>query len=330
MRLLSAFLLPLLLFLSTASGQQLSSDDEVRIAEARRLAGEVGDRIWKGWHLAPFPVLLVTPATELLIGYPQAPTGFEKVGHSDRLNSHVYARPRQFPTSLLATFPAFGDQVPVIVIGQPQNTNSKTSDGWVITLLHEHFHQLQNSQPGYFQQVTDLGLSKGDQTGMWMLNYDFPYKESAEPFLELKALLLDALNTSDKKQFQSKAAAYVLARKKFMAGLKDDDHKYISFQLWQEGMARYTELKVAEAIAERQPSADFSKLPDFEAFSSLGEKARSSTLKELEQARLEEWKRRAFYSFGAAEGLLLDRLNPKWKDKYFTSKFSTDSYFEAH
>jgi len=40
--------------------------------------------------------------------------------------------------------------------------------------MHEHFHQLQNGQPRYFQAVQDLGLSHGDNTGMWMLNYPFP------------------------------------------------------------------------------------------------------------------------------------------------------------
>jgi hypothetical protein len=34
------------------------------------------------------------------------------------------------------------------------------------------------------------------------------------------------------------------------------------------------------------------------------------------------------YSFGAAEGLLLDRFNPKWKDGYFKNALSMDSFFE--
>ena len=41
--------------------------------------------------------------------------------------------------------------------------------------MHEHFHQLQWAQPEYLKAIADLGLSKGDTTGMWMLNYPFPY-----------------------------------------------------------------------------------------------------------------------------------------------------------
>jgi hypothetical protein len=323
MRSLSAISLVLLLLLASASAQQLSLEDEIRIAEARRLSDAVSEKVWPGWRMAPFSILLVTDTTEFLIGHPKAPDGFEKVGHSDRLNSEIYTRPRKFPTNLLATFPAFGDGLPVIVIGQPQNTASKSNVAWIITLMHEHFHQLQSSQAKYFQDVSALGLSRGDQTGMWMLNYDFPYEQAASEFAELKARLLEALNTTKKGQFGSKAAAYILARKKFMAGLKEDDHKYISFQLWQEGMARYTELKVAEAAAHYRPSSGFSKLSDsgsfvvisekpwsFESFPVIGAKLRSSTLEELEKTKLDQWKRTAFYSFGGAEGLLLDRINP--------------------
>jgi hypothetical protein len=199
----------------------------------------------------------------------------------------------------------------------------------VITLLHEHFHQLQDSQPNYFEEVLNLGLSHGDQTGMCMLNYPFPYKEKAEEFAKLKSLLLKTLHTSDKKQFRVKAAEYVRARNKFLTGLSEDDHKYLSFQLWQEGMARYTELKIAEGAVNYGPSAEFSTLGDAEAFSSssLGEKSKSGTLKELGDADLGKWQRTSFYSFGGAEGLLLDRLRPKWREQYFVKKFSTDSYF---
>ncbi|MGB9105202.1 MAG: hypothetical protein WCC59_10610 [Terriglobales bacterium] len=35
------------------------------------------------------------------------------------------------------------------------------------------------------------------------------------------------------------------------------------------------------------------------------------------------------YSFGGAEGLLLDRINPKWKDEYFKELLSTDRWFDS-
>jgi hypothetical protein len=58
--------------------------------------------------------------------------------------------------------------------------------------MHEHSHQLQNAQAGYSQAVAALGLSHGDQTGMWMLNYPFPYTNAGvvRTFAELRDQLL--------------------------------------------------------------------------------------------------------------------------------------------
>ena len=58
--------------------------------------------------------------------------------------------------------------------------------------MHEHFHQLQYAQPGYFQAVAALGLSHGDQTGTWILNYPFPYTNASigKEFAALRDQLL--------------------------------------------------------------------------------------------------------------------------------------------
>lgn len=302
---------------------RLPAEDAVRIHEFYRLADQIQDQIWPAWSRTPSPLLLVTPETEFLTHWNAPPKDFEKTGDD------LYSRPRKFPITFLATFPAFGPPS-LIVIGEPQNTAAKRSTPWLITVMHEHFHQLQNSQPGYFQAVDNLGLSRGDNTGMWMIKYPFPYEDPhvARNFAHLRDMLLTALNESDPKKFTNLAAEYVRARRKFMSELSPDDHKYLSFQLWQEGMARYTQVKAAEAAVKYEPSAEYAGLADYEPFSSYGSKARAETLDELKQLDLGRSKRNAVYSFGAAEGFLLDRLNPKWKDLYFKQMLSTDSYFE--
>jgi hypothetical protein len=150
--LFSIVLLAIAAFAQTPA-EQIPIDDAVRICEFYRLASQVQDQIWPNWSHVPAPLLLVTPDTEFLTRHPAPPKDFKAVGDG------FYARPRQFPTDLLATFPAFGPPS-VIVIGEPKNTESKTSTPWLMTLMHEHFHQLQNAQPGYFQAVQDLGLTE--------------------------------------------------------------------------------------------------------------------------------------------------------------------------
>jgi hypothetical protein len=304
--------------------EQIPAEDAVRVREFYRLAARLQDQIWPNWSLVAAPLMLVTERAEFLTHHLSPPKEFQKT------NDDVYAGPRQFPLNFEATFPAFGPPA-VIVIGEPRNTASKTSTPWVITVMHEHFHQLQWAQPGYYEEVEKLGLSHGDNTGMWMLNYPFPYEKAdvAQEFSKLRQLLLAALNESDKNKFSNLARQYVAERKNFFSLVSPDDRKYFEFQLWQEGIARYTQIKVAEAAIKYQPSGEFAALPDYTPFSELAGKARADTLRELQDADLAKWKRVVVYSFGGAQGLLLDRLYAKWKEEYFKHPLSTDALFDS-
>jgi hypothetical protein len=323
MRLLIACALLVTAALAQTSAGQFPPDDAIRVREFYRLATRVQDQIWPDWDKVPAPLLLVTEKTEFLSHHAAPPREFTKIGED------LYARPRQFPTGLLATFPAFGPPS-VIVIGEPKNTESKTSTPWLIAVMHEHFHQLQDAQPGYYAGVEGLGLSHGDQSGMWMLNYPFPYEkpEMTKGFSHLRDLLLAAVMEKNDDEFARLAKQYTAERKKYLAQLAPDDHKYFSFQLWQEGIARYTQIMAAEDAALYQPTEEYKGLGDFESFAAYAARARQETLEDLRRADLAEWKRMVFYSFGATEGLLLDRLNARWKEEYFQRMFSTDSYFE--
>lgn len=301
----------------------LPKADAVRIREFYRLSSQIADGVWPGWNATPAPLLLVTSQTEFLTHYPTPPGDFSKTGDG------FYTRPRQFPTSLLATFPAFGPPS-TIVIGEPENTEAKTSTPWLFVVMHEHFHQLQESQPGIFEAIDRLGLAGDDKTGMWMLNYPFPYQkpELTKGFAELRTSLLAALAETDPAKFNTAAQKYVAERRKFFAQLTENDRKYLSFQLWKEGIARYVQVRCAEVAAQYQPTPEYRTLADFETFSSYALKARGQTLQELREVELPTSKRIVVYSWGAAEGFLLDRLNPKWQDGYFKNLFTLDPYFD--
>jgi hypothetical protein len=257
-----------------------------------------------------------------LTHFPSPPNEFKPA------NDGFVTRARQFPTNLQATFPAFGPPS-VIAIGEPSLTESKTSTPWVIVLMHEHFHQLQYAQAGYFQAVETLGLSHGDQTSMWILNYPFPYKNAAvaKDFAELRDQLLVTVGLPDGSEFRLASKKYLAMRSAFFGRLSPDDHKYLSFQLWQEGIARYAQIAAAEAAAGYHPTEAFQHLPDYEPFSGSPSKLRPSTLQELHAIDLATAGRVVVYSFGATEGMLLDRLNPRWKSEYFQHMLTTDPLF---
>jgi len=300
----------------------LPAADATRIAEFYRLIPQIDDKIWPGWSKTSAPLLLVTENAEYLTHFDNPPKEFQK------LENDVYAQPRQFPPNMQATFPAFGFP-PVIVIGEPANTQSKTSTPWLFVVMHEHFHQLQWAQPGYLKAIDDLGLDRGDKTGMWMLNYPFPYEEpeTAASFAHLRDTLLAALSEVDQQKFAPLAKAYLKERKQFFAQFLPGDRKYFSFQLWQEGVDRYTQIKAAEAAADYQPTEAFAALADYTPFGAYALTVRARTLDELKHIDMAQAKREVVYSFGAAECLLLDRLNPNWKTEYFQHLLTTEPLF---
>jgi hypothetical protein len=304
--------------------------DRVRIAEAIRVAEQFGDTVWPGYLDAPFAVLLVTPETEFLVYHSDPSEDFVPLGYDSLLASDVYCRDRVFEVRLLASFPAVSG-VPTIVIGQPHNTDASHSTRWVSTMLHEHFHQWQQSQPDYYPATDSLGLADKDTTGMWMLNYPFPYDSTVvgESFEVMCRRLWEALEGMDETDFRARVDAYLDARREFRDVLAEDDYAYFSFQVWQEGLARYTEYKLASlAGAGYAPTAAFALLPDVTSFAVDAERIRDHIAAELLRVVLKQSRRTAFYHVGGAEGIILDRVNPGWRQYYFTHKFYTDKYFE--
>lgn len=163
------------LALASLLGQTTGLDptEVVRIREAFRLTEAVQDSVWPdGWGPVPYPLLRVTPEREFLIAFPRIPSGFTEAGSLSPFEAPNLQRPRQLQPNLSAAFPAFGPPS-VIVVGRPEATG-KTSTSWVLTVVHEHFHQFQTADPAYYPAVEELDLSGGDPTGMWMLNYPFP------------------------------------------------------------------------------------------------------------------------------------------------------------
>ena len=301
--------------------QQLRPQDRVRLVEARRLADRVGEQVWPGLSRTAFQVLLVSDSAEFLLGHPEPAAQFAPLGYDSTLKSEVWTRPRQFPPTLLATFPAVGG-LPTVVIGSAERTG-KSSTAWALTLLHEHFHQWQYSQRDYYPGVARLNLSRGDTTGQWMLDYPFPYDSVPiqQAMHKLATALVQSLNVPPARRPTTLHAA-AAARDTLRSRLTPADYRYFEFQLWQEGVARFIEYSAARAAAQaEEPSTQFRRLPDYEPYSKVAGNVRQSLRRELEQLDLGRQHRVAFYPLGAAIALLLDETSPDWKRAYTNRPF---------
>ncbi len=287
------------------------------IKESWAIGEAVKAGIWPGWEDVAPEILLMENDREYLIGPRPLPEGFELIGPAEREDWTIASRARVFDPRLLATFPAFGPPA-TIIVGTPETTGREPDD-WVITLLHENFHQFQYGLPGYYAGTDALGLAKDGDGGMWMITYPFPYAETAvnDAFDVMTAALLAALDAPEGER--SKAACGYYAKKQALRGLvSEKDYRYLGFQLWQEGMAEYTAYRAARAAG-----TSFGK-----AYQELADRMREDARMAIgEKGVLEKSERVVFYRIGHLEAALLDAIGADWQSKYLLDKFQTDSFF---
>ncbi len=284
------------------------------IARARFIARHAGDEIWPGFARVPFPLLLVGENREVLFCPAGPAKGFASWGRDATSHCALKVRPRHHDPAIRATFMAVDNQ-PTVVIGLPAQTEANGA-AWVATVLHEHFHQMQMNAPAYQRQLARLQLSGGDRSGAWMLHYPFPYdrQDVAAGFAAYALALARTLKAEDTAAFSAKVRAWRRARRAAFARLDAPQRRYGEFQLWQEGVARYSEIALAEAAA--QPGEWASGDMDFGA---LALNLRARLMDNLQHFDLARNRRVSFYALGAGEALLLDRLKPGWRARYFQS-----------
>ncbi len=299
----------------------LRVEDKVRIKEAQVIAKKYGDAIWKEFSQTPFTILLVTDEYEFLINHPYPSDEFESLGKDDYLDAEIYYRQQQYNKSFLATFPAVNG-VNCIVIGTPENTQLN-STAWIITLLHEHFHQYQFNSPHYFQDLAALGLDNGDETGMWQLNYPFPYEdpEVVKVYESYTQQLKHTVEDIDSDRWTKNYQKLLKKRNHLKDVLSENDYKYLSFQWYQEGVARYTEYALLELLREHIPSQDVLAISDFVEYDEFIEDFYATHLNNVTNLKIDEHQRLTVYDVGFAETLIIRKKNPSWANRYLTEKF---------
>ena len=300
---------------------QLSPKDALLIAEAYHLRESLGDKLWPGWTEVPAPFIYITTEYEYAIGFPRTLIGFEQSGRNELLGKSVQVRKRVFPSTLAASFPWEG--VATVAIGTPEAMKRSPGE-WVLTAAHEMFHVLQAAR-GEVQKLAALKL--GPETdASWQLNFPFPYADAdVMQLIHLQSypvyLALMDKTESDLKYDAGTAVEAIRVYKSFLQRRSPETafFSYSESQEWKEGIALYTEYKLAEAAAASgyEPIKGFQQLENYKGYQQLWSEHYKDQIFLVKHAGRAAKSRTAFYHLGLGKGLLLDRLMPGWKTRYF-------------
>lgn len=281
---------------------QIDSSLLLSIKSAHNQATSIGSKIWPNYDEAPFGLLVTLEGREVLFCHGSIADGFDALPPDLITKCDLQERTNAFPKNLLAAMPVIGG-VSTIVMGTPQSTG-KDEPSWTRTIFHEHFHQYQSTFDSYYNRLNGLNLSNGDNTGMWMLNYPFPYKdENFNTALSRASRELHDAITQHGASFQEHVSGYLKARQELEASVPANDWKYLELQLWAEGVARWTEIEIAIRSSDHK-------------IAESGESLKQRTISSLLALDAVKFEREIAYPYGAAEAMLLDRCNPTWRQDY--------------
>lgn len=272
------------------------------IKDAKDQARSFGSSIWPGYETAPFGLLATLEGREVLFCHGSLVAGFTALPPDPDTRCDLQERPNVFPRNLLAAMPVI-EGISTIVMGTPESTGRDQVD-WTQTIFHEHFHQYQSGFDNYYQRLNGLDLDGGDDTGMWMLNYPFPYREEQFELALSRAAqqLHDAINQHG-TSFQEQVSIYLKARQALEAAVPAEDWRYLELQLWMEGVARWTEIEIALGSSNSGVVAS-------------GRALRQRTVSSLPGLDAAQLGRALVYPYGATEAMLLERCKPTWRQGY--------------
>ncbi len=333
---------------------RLSDLEKARLAEAIHLRQTLGNAVWPGWGEADIPFIIYNEGYAFLLGYPEPPDGWVKVpqneargGHweavpGDTFNGQVYYRqelpdpeitPENFTVlvgdrwaatlatkeySLVSFVDGFSDGLPPVIrtifpyrwmwwqlVGETEN--------YISALQHEAFHAYQGT-------VVPQRLAEAENAMDVDERYPWGYNALEDAWQGELDLLLAAVRSesNDDTALNARQFLYQRDQRRRAAGLSEELIDYERQREWLEGLAKYIEVEIglaAQEAGDYLPEEAIQSDPDFNGY---------RTRRRYWQRQMDEVRRLSgrggdtrFYYSGMAQAVLLDRLQPGWKQTAF-------------
>lgn len=280
-----------------------------------------GEKIWPGLSNTEIPFIQFNDACEFLFKYDAPGDKWVLIDGNDQWGGNIYRReainPQAFAVELdqewvgsLGTkdqmnrslFLGIRKEVPKVISYVFPFFIFKVSDGMHIAgTFHEMFHAFQaiNNESKFLE---------AENAHADLESYPYYDEDFVADWNKEGKLLYEAVHAEDEKRFLAVVDSFLLVREN-RRNSKDLAGNYISAEKkleWLEGMAKYVEYRSYILAAEKEDVPY--KFKTKNAYWQMEQKDRLSRLgKHGGDNR--------FYSSGAAQAFILDRLNADWKTK---------------
>ena len=301
---------------------KLQQEDVEVITEAFNLWKTKGEQVWEGWTKINIPFIYRKKNYEYWINFPSSIK--EKGKFIEKIqNMEVYGKAIENKNVIAASQDIYN--ISAVVLSSPK-ISEMTKEEWIITAIHEMFHVFQSSDKTYQNEIKNLDLAYGNDAS-WMLNYPFPYKDnSLKTISHMQGYLLYKINQSDdfkENMYDCFLLKDILSLYKTAIIQKygnDKNYKYSNFQQSVEGVAKYTELKMAEiAVTDYKPLSPNIHFTDIY----------TNQINVIRHCGKGTGGRLTFYYLGLGKCLVLDKINPDWKKSYFTTAWLDEIFNES-
>jgi hypothetical protein len=291
----------------------LTKQDAALIREAFNLQSVLGNFVWPDWKSSKAPFLYKTHETDYLINHPNPPEDF-KPFYDKTWGGQIMVRANKDTLDYQAAYPI--SNITTVVITEPSQDYDPYL--WVLKAVHELFHVYQGSD-----RIVNpfVGAYKDKHE----LSFPFDYSNNyilAECRIEAE-LLFNLVTKKELTEGDSTVSRRVFkSMLKIFNGTFSDSlqFKYKQWMEWNEGVAKYTEQKMAELAqnpSNYKPSKEFSDLFPNSSFSKLWNSIYAGQIFPIRFIGEGVTGRMMFYYSGMAKALVLDRIHPDWRTHYF-------------
>ena len=299
-------------------GKVLSAEDKKEIEEVGKIKKELGDEIWPGFKDKEIPIILFNDKYEFLFADKNPDSCWHKTDSSEYfMRTAVKSQAFAVKTGMVWTgsigtlermnkdyFLGIRSELPFIPAKLfPYQLATFTKDMYTSTVIHEMFH-------GFQAVSNEEKLLKAEASHSALKSYPYDDENFKRQWNEEGKILSSAFNAKDKNETKELLSEFIKIRneRRSKANLSSDGIEAEKKLEWLEGLAKYSEIKSYELVAEREGKGySYSYKRGLPYWRGEFNKIKNSLGNSDGDKR--------FYYSGMAQARALDKLGVQWKEK---------------